>query len=489
MGAENQDQEVANNTEAASDETQPLLLKLSLRNHAGEKVSSLDFERIVNQYSIQAVRDEWMMPSLPIDGSIPAADDKVSRLRKIRSHKQQKKSTTHNNDDDEDLEAGNNDGKRRQQRKSSVIAKEARRKQSRGLLGYTGKKATRWFLSMLAGLLTGLTTILIVKMSEMAVSLRSQHLQDLIINPAVSDLMSFTIFSALNCAEALLACWLCVAWVPQATGSGISRVKGYLNGIRCDNNFVASWPIFFVKVVGTILSVSSGLAVGQEGPLIFIGAIMGSACSRISGITSKYLNNLQNPSTCCSFGTTSFPPCGCIGNSNNHYRRHSRYNPCNWTRRMLQKALLWTTTELTQFATHAERRDLVSIGASCGFAASFGAPVGGLLFILDDISSYFSKALILRILVANVIGTFCLALQRGDLSNYSVINLGKSETIIVNRVEEVPLYIFLGVMGGILGGLFCTTTMLLRKNITKRLPKGKAARKWNLIESDQSNFD
>ena len=294
--------------------------------------------------------------------------------------------------------------------------------------------------------------------------------------------MSFTIFSALNCAEALLACWLCVAWVPQATGSGISRVKGYLNGIRCDNNFVASWPIFFVKVVGTILSVSSGLAVGQEGPLIFIGAIMGSACSRISGITSKYLNNLQNPSTCCSFGTTSFPPCGCIGNSNNHYRRHSRYNPCNWTRRMLQKALLWTTTELTQFATHAERRDLVSIGASCGFAASFGAPVGGLLFILDDISSYFSKALILRILVANVIGTFCLALQRGDLSNYSVINLGKSETIIVNRVEEVPLYIFLGVMGGILGGLFCTTTMLLRKNITKRLPKGKAARKWNLIE-------
>ena len=176
MGAENQDQEVANNTEAASDETQPLLLKLSLRNHAGEKVSSLDFERIVNQYSIQAVRDEWMMPSLPIDGSIPAADDEVSRLRKIRSHKQQKKSTTHNNDDDEDLEAGNNDGKRRQQRKSSVIAKEARRKQSRGLLGYTGKKATRWFLSMLAGLLTGLTTILIVKMSEMVVSLRSQHL-------------------------------------------------------------------------------------------------------------------------------------------------------------------------------------------------------------------------------------------------------------------------------------------------------------------------
>mmetsp|Transcript_2714 Transcript_2714/g.6793 ORF Transcript_2714/g.6793 Transcript_2714/m.6793 type:complete len:143 (-) Transcript_2714:858-1286(-) len=74
--------------------------------------------------------------------------------------------------------------------------------------------------------------------------------------------------------------------------------------------------------------------------------------------------------------------------------------------------------ELSHLATDSERRDLVTIGASVEFAASFGAPVGGLLFILDDISSYFERRLMLRMLVANAIGTFCLAVKHGDLSNY-----------------------------------------------------------------------
>ena len=143
--------------------------------------------------------------------------------------------------------------------------------------------------------------------------------------------------------------------------------------------------------------------------------------------------------------------------------------------------------ELSHFATDAERRDFVSIGASCGFAASFGAPVGGLLFILDDISSYFSKSLLLRMLVANALGTFCLAVQHGDLGNYSVINLGsyheRGESIFVNRVAEIPLYILLGIFGGILGGGFCRTFMWLRSQISGRFPpRGQGLAKWQLLE-------
>jgi len=42
---------------------------MAFRHRASTKVSSLDFERIVNQYSIQAVRDQWNMGALPVDGS------------------------------------------------------------------------------------------------------------------------------------------------------------------------------------------------------------------------------------------------------------------------------------------------------------------------------------------------------------------------------------------------------------------------------------
>ena len=158
----------------------------------------------------------------------------------------------------------------------------------------------------------------------------------------------------------------------------------------------------------------------------------------------------------------------------------------NTRRSTTQRWLSWTTGELSHFATDGERRDLVSIGASCGFAASFGAPIGGLLFILDDVSSYFNRSLLLRMLVANTIGTFCLALQHGDLSDYGVIDLGTynsaNDNIFFTRLEEVPLYIFIGIAGGVLGGVFCATFMWLRRNTWDRLPsRGHGRGKWLLL--------
>jgi H+/Cl- antiporter ClcA len=92
------------------------------------------------------------------------------------------------------------------------------------------------------------------------------------------------------------------------------------------------------------------------------------------------------------------------------------------------------------------------------------------------VASYFTKSLLLRILIANAIGTFCLAVQHGDLSSYSVINLGtytgsdSTTDIFVNRVEEIPLYMIMGVVFGMLGGAFCWSFMFLRRNFTDKMP-------------------
>ena len=110
-------------------------------------------------------------------------------------------------------------------------------------------------------------------------------MQYLIINPAYSDRHVLAVFVVYNVAGAVAAGWLCVL-VPDAAGSGIGAVKAYLNGIRSNQKF-ARLPLFVVKVVGTILSVSSGLAVGQEGPLIHIGAIVGSGCSSAATYARK----------------------------------------------------------------------------------------------------------------------------------------------------------------------------------------------------------
>ena len=65
-------------------------------------------------------------------------------------------------------------------------------------------------------------------------------------------------------SSSTLSCLLCVSWVPSAAGSGIPDVKAYLNGVRSMQR-LAYLPLFFVKIVGTVLSVSCLLSVGQEG--------------------------------------------------------------------------------------------------------------------------------------------------------------------------------------------------------------------------------
>ena len=157
----------------------------------------------------------------------------------------------------------------------------------------------------------------------------------------------------------------------------------------------------------------------------------------------------------------------------------------NTTIPWIENVLCRIKNELSSFATDAERRDLVSIGSSVGLAASFGAPIGALLFIIDDISSYFERNLLLRLLVANAIGVFTLAAWRGDLSNCSIINLGTygTDDLFVNRLDQLPYFGVVGIGGGVLGGTFCSGYEWLRHNITSRFPHvGQGRAKCQLLE-------
>lgn len=55
---------------------------------------------------------------------------------------------------------------------------------------------------------------------------------------------------------------------PNAAGSGIPHLKGYLSG----HNKFESWRILIVKFIGGVLGIGSGLALGREGPTVQMGA-------------------------------------------------------------------------------------------------------------------------------------------------------------------------------------------------------------------------
>ena len=371
-----------------------------------KKVSSLDFERVVNQYSIQAIRDRMFVP-------LGEGEDE------------------HNDDEDEDHEALIHKGKKGDLYstfQSSNILEHHRYKYKPKpkTYGYAGHTCTRWILTLMTGLTMGLVAVFIVSCTEFILSHRSEQLDHLWAN--LPDPQLFVkkrklagFYVLWNLFLALVSAFLCLHFSPQAAGSGVPEVISYLNGVRVYK--FSSLPLFLVKIVATVLSVSSGLVCGPEGPFIHIGAMLGAFCTKLTGFLQNSLRKMDCRRS--SFRSTLFS---------------------------------WINVDLVHFSNDAERRDLVGIGAAAGFSAAFGAPIGGLLFSLEEASSFFSHSMFLKTLSATSLATFCLAVHHGDLSRYSVISLGGFHTadsnIFLNRFVEVPLYILIGAAGGVGGGTF-----------------------------------
>lgn len=101
-----------------------------------------------------------------------------------------------------------------------------------------------------------------------------------------------------------------------------------------------------IKTLGLILSVASGLSLGKEGPYVHISTALGNIACRIF---SKYSKN------------------------------------------------------------DGKRREILSASAACGVAVAFGAPIGGVLFSLEEVSYYFPSKTLFRTFFCCIVSTslFC----------------------------------------------------------------------------------
>mmetsp|Transcript_15425 Transcript_15425/g.38302 ORF Transcript_15425/g.38302 Transcript_15425/m.38302 type:complete len:1060 (+) Transcript_15425:21-3200(+) len=392
-------------------------MKLTFRTR-NRNLGSLDFERVVNSYSIQAKLDRMettttssshqQQQQTPLPPPLPPS----SSISSSSSSSPPSSPPPPAPPDSQDIE-------RKRRRRKHII---------------DSRSTTRWVLTILCAMLSGLTTVIVVGCTETIVAWRTKALDTVIVSDEYPVAIDFLFYISVSWIMSLAACLLCLVVSPEAVGSGIPEVIAYLNGVRVKK--FNNRNLLLVKIIGSVLSVSSSLAVGMEGPLVLIGGIVGASLSNIGSFVSWLLTNNI-------FGCTQY----------------------DWP--WLTRLWIWSTSDLSYFANDMERRNLVTIGAACGFAASFGAPIGGLLFVLDDISSFVDQSMMLRVLVANAIATFCLALYRGDLSAYGAIQFGyynESYTnIFVDRFEEIPFWILLGIGGGILGGYFCKTFYTIKK--------------------------
>ncbi|KAE8578748.1 hypothetical protein XENTR_v10023756 [Xenopus tropicalis] len=283
-------------------------------------------------------------------------------------------------------------------------------------------EVTRWVICGMIGIFTGLIACFIDIMVEKLAGVKYQVIKDNIDKFTEKGGLSFSLllWAALNCAFVMVGSLIVAFIEPVAAGSGIPQIKCFLNGVKIPH--VVRLKTLMVKVVGVILSVSGGLAVGKEGPMIHSGAVVAAGIS-------------QGRSTSLKKDFKIFE----------YFRRDT------------------------------EKRDFVSAGAAAGVSAAFGAPVGGVLFSLEEGASFWNQLLTWRIFFASMISTFTLNFflsiynqKPGDLSNPGLINFGRFDTDENSyQYFELPIFMFMGAVGGMLGALFnalnhCLTTFRIR---------------------------
>ncbi|KAI5796384.1 chloride channel [Peziza echinospora] len=173
----------------------------------------------------------------------------------------------------------------------------------------------------------------------------------------------------------------------SAAGSGVAEVKVILSGFVLHGYL--GLKTLVVKVFALILSVSSGLSLGKEGPFVHIATCIGNIACRLF---DKY-----------------------------------NYND-------------------------AKRREVLSASAASGVAVAFGAPIGGVLFSLEEVSYYFPPKTLFRTFFCCIVAA--LSLKFLNPYGTSKIVLFEVRYTVDWHIFELAAFIFLGVCGGIYGAMF-----------------------------------
>lgn len=227
---------------------------------------------------------------------------------------------------------------------------------------------------MLVGSLGGFGAILFSSMIEWVQLLFYQSGQDSV---EFYQHIPFWRRLVMPAAGGLVAAGIVYFGAKEAKGHGVAEV---IEAVALRDGIIRK-RVAFVKILASAFTIGTGGSAGREGPIVQIGAGIGSTISQF-------------------FKTSSF-----------------------------------------------ERRTLVGCGAAAGIAASFNAPVAGVLFAIEIIMGEFRVAALTPVALSAVVAT---AVARYFIGDAPVFVLPPYELI---SYWEYPLYLLLGV--------FCAGVSLL----------------------------
>ncbi|EEF45376.1 chloride channel clc, putative [Ricinus communis] len=271
--------------------------------------------------------------------------------------------------------------------------------------------AVKWLFALLIGIGTGLAAVFINLSVENFAGWKFSLTFSII---QKSYFAGFVLYVLFNLALVYSSVYIITQFAPAAAGSGIPEIKGYLNGI--DIPGILLFRTLVGKIFGSIGSVGGGLALGKEGPLVHTGACIASLLGQ-GGSTKYHLSS-------------------------------------RW---------------LQVFKSDRDRRDLVTCGCAAGVAAAFRAPVGGVLFALEEVTSWWRSQLMWRVFFTSAIVAVVVRTAMGWCKSGNCGHFGSGGFVIwdisdgqedYSFAELLPMAV-IGVIGGLLGALFNQLTLYI----------------------------
>ncbi|MDF5714530.1 MAG: chloride channel protein [Rhizonema sp. NSF051] len=97
------------------------------------------------------------------------------------------------------------------------------------------------------------------------------------------------------------------------------------------------------------------------------------------------------------------------------------------------------------------RRQMIAAGAGAGLSAAFNAPIAGVLFIVEELLQDLSGLTLGTAIIASFIGGVVSRLLGGSSLQHQLQSTGYSSSF---SVPEIPFYLVLGIITGLLAALF-----------------------------------
>jgi chloride channel 7 len=308
-------------------------------------------------------------------------------------------------------------------RRASVIASENVR-----------RTIPAWVACIAVGLLVGLADGAMIESLKELFALKGRLLQWT--TDHHSSGTAFIVLMAFCLPMTLLAALMVMYIAPKASGSGLAEVKAMLNGSHITG--LLTFTSAFVKIVGIILTIIGGLALGREGPMVHVGAAMANFILHVPYFHKRIIGVHTNRRAQAVFNVRSTYV--------NHY---------------------------------------VIMGGAAGVAAAFNAPITGVLYMLEEMASHWPTWLTVQVFVCTSFAALtmqCIAFGfRGIGDGTSAFLVNDHSNIARDWVgSDIPVFILIGIAGGLVSSFIvicCKQVFLLRRRITAKLGKG-----WSLFE-------